>query len=326
MNRCVASAAKRLAMIPGVRGLVSRAGAVLAVVACACLGTVAPAPAGSGDEVLLPRCGNVIAGGEVAPLKWSSGCLSGSINLDNLSWQNWGAATATATGVIHLNACDPYCLAGNVYDFPARLTVDKIERCASSLGPRRYYLRFSTVVDFPAENEFDQPPGPSEPTTYSSSCPNPGYLVKTRRGPVSFGAFTQGGEYDGSNLDNYFGPPSRRHRDGRYTCVKHWRSIGLTVHLGVFDASLNPCEAGLFFRAILHGSRWHTPGGVRPGSPARKAAADSIRRCTIRLCRTRGYVLSQHYSVCADGRYPTVVAATKRGHVSRLLVYTTFCE
>lgn len=315
-------------MISRMWGRARRVRILLAAMACSCVGIAAPPPltAGAGDTVLLPDCGTVSAGGEAAPTQWSSGCLSGSINLDGLVWQDWGAPTATASGVIHLNTCDPYCLAGNVYDFPARLTVDKIGRCASPLGPRRYYLRFSTVVDFPVDNEFGRPPGPSEPTTYTSSCPDPGYLVKTRRGPVTFGAFTEEGEYAGSSLDRYFGPPSRRHRDGRYTCVKHWRSIGLTVTLGVFDSSRNPCFAGIFFRAILHGSRWHTSSGVRPGSPARKAAATSIRRCTIRLCRTRGYVLSQHYSVCAAGRFPTVVAATKGGRVSRFVVYSVGCE
>jgi hypothetical protein len=299
---------------------------LLVIVICACLAAAAHAPAGA-DEILLPDCSNTAYGGRVAPVVYSSGCVGASVNIDGLAWQSWGGPTATATGTLRYNDCEPDCARGTIYDYPAELTAGELKRCASSLGPRLYYTHTSVVVDFPPENAAEQPPGRAEYFSYSTRCPEAGYLVKTRRGPASFGAFTQEGEYDGSRLDNLFGRPSKRSRDSHgYVCVKHWRSIGLTVWLGVFESDQNPCEEGIFLRAILRGSHWHTPSGVRPGAPARKAAAASVRLCTIRLCRTRGFVLSQHYSVCGAGRYPTVIAAAKRGHVSRFLVYSTSCE
>jgi hypothetical protein len=277
-------------------------------------------------DVLLPECSNVSYGGRAAPLEWSSGCLGGSVNLGSLLWRDWGRPSASANGVVHYNTCEPSCAAGSIYDYPVELSVGKIRRCASSLGPRRYYTQFTVVFDFPPENAAGRPPGRSEPFTFSASCPTPGYLVKLGGSAAAFGAFVESGEYDGDRLETYFGRPTKRKR-GRYlSCEKHWRKLGLTVRLGAIDPEVNPCYSGRFIGAILKGRRWHTSSGVRVGVRARKAAEAAARGCTIRLCRTRGYVLSQHYSVCGAGRYPSVVAETRRGRVRRLLVLSHFCE
>lgn len=282
-------------------------------------------PATASGTVLLPSCSNVLYGGQQAPTDWSSGCLGGSANLGQLSWQGWETPAATATGVIHYNDCEPSCAEGTIFDYPAELRVEQIKRCASPLGPQAYYTVFTLTIDFPPENAADQPAGRSTPVTFSSACPTPGYLVKTRSKGATFGAFEESGEYDGDRLDSYFGPPSKRKRDG-YLCTKHWRAIGLTVWVGSLDADDNPCYSGRFLRAILKGRRWHTPTGVRNGSPARKAASASIKSCTISLCRANGYVLAQHFSVCANGRFPSIVADTGGGRVERLLIFSHSCE
>ncbi len=293
----------------------SRRGAVLTLTACLALAAlVLPAfvakPKAATGEVLLPDCGSVYYGGKAAPVAWSSGCLGGSANLDQLSWQGWGAPLATATGIIHHNDCSPSCARGSIFDYPVELRIEQIKRCASPLGPQSYYTQFSLIVTYPPENEAGQAPGPSEPFTFSSSCPTPGYSVKTRSKAAAFGAFVESGEYDGDSLERYFGPPSKRKRESPFSCVKHWSSIGLTVTLGTIEPTDDPCYSGRFIWAILKGARWHTPSGVRPGGPARKAAAESVRPCSIRRCRTRGYVLSQHFSDCAAARSPSVIAAT----------------
>lgn len=312
---------------------VGRRGAAFIMTACvACLAPVAlvlafaATPKAATGEVLLPDCGRVFYGGKAAPVEWSSGCLGGSVNLDQLSWQGWGGPAATATGIVHYNDCSPSCAGGSIFDYPAELRAEQIKQCASPLGPQSYYTQFTTIVTYPPENEVGQPPGPSEPFTFSSPCPTPGYLVKTRSKAATFGAFVESGEYDGDSLEAYFGPPSKRKRGSYLTCVKHWRSIGLTVTLGSIEPDDDPCYSGRFIRAILKGARWHTPSGVRPGEPARKAAAESVRPCSIRLCRTNGYILSQHFSDCGGGRFPSVIADTGGGRVRRLLVLSHFCE
>jgi hypothetical protein len=311
----------------------SRRGTASTLVACtACLASVAlaltfaPTPKAATGEVLLPDCGNVLYGGKVAPVTWSSGCLGGSVNLDQLSWQGWGGPVASATGIVHYNDCEPSCAAGSISDYPAELRVEQVQRCASPLGPHSYYTLFTVVITYPPENEAGQPPGPSNPFTFPSTCPTPGYLVKPRSKVATFGAFAESGSYDGDRLESYFGPPSKRKREGLLSCVKHWRHIGLTVTVGSIELDEDPCYSGRFIMAILRGSRWHLPSGVRPGAPARKAAAEAARPCSIRICRTNGYVLSQHHSDCAARRVPSVIADTGGGRVRRLLVLSHFCE
>jgi hypothetical protein len=299
---------------------------VTAIVAWVMAGATVAVPAASADEVLLPDCSNLAFGGRAVPVAWSTGCLGGSINLDRLAWQGWGGPEAIATGIDRYNDCEPSCAEGTIYEFPAELRVFAPKRCASRLGAKLYYTRYSIVIEFPDGNEVGQPPGRSEPFYHSVDCPKPGFLVRTRASGASFGPFIEEGEYDGARLENLFGKPHRHRRDGRLICAKSWPSMGLTVWLGSIELDSNPCDEGRFLRAILKDSRWHTPTGVSSGDSARVAAAASVRGCTVRLCRTHGYVLSQHRSDCSIGRYPSVIAETRGGRVRRLLILSHFCE
>jgi hypothetical protein len=44
-------------------------------------------------------------------------------------WEGWGSARATATGVLHLNTCRPYCAAGNYKAYRGRVTLFKVRYC-----------------------------------------------------------------------------------------------------------------------------------------------------------------------------------------------------
>lgn len=307
--------------------MLSAKGLGAAIAIAVAVAVAGPASSSAADRTpLLPDCGNVFYGGKISPVAWSSGCLGGSVNLDRLSWQGWGAATAVATGVIRYNTCEPSCASGGIYDYPAELRVDGIARCASPLGPRPYYTRFVVTVDFPEDNVADRPPGRLAILTYEARCPTPGYLVATRGRAARFGAFAENGPYDGDSLERSFGPPSRRDRD-RYGCVKRWRKLGLRVQLALYGGEGNACSEGIFISAVMTGRRWHTRSGVRPGSRASRAARSRTRRCTPRACRgMRGFVFGLHRSGCALGRYPNVIAETKAGRVKRLLVYSHSCE
>lgn len=292
-----------------------------------CVGALLAGPTlAAAEDPLLPDCGRVFYGGKVQPGEWSSACLGGSVNLGSLRWGGWGAPTEVATGVVHYNTCDPSCADGDIYDYPAQLQVTNIQRCASPIGPALYYTTFTTVITFPEDNAADRPAGPSAPFTFSSGCPNPGYVVSVNKRRAKFGAFEEGGEYDGSRLETLFGPPATQKRRG-YTCTKRWPSLGMRVELVRYDDA-EPCDSGGFLMATLTSSRWHTSSGVYPGGPASRARkAARRRRCTKQSCnRRRGYVLALHRSECAPGRYPGVIAETRGRKVRRIVVLTYSCE
>jgi hypothetical protein len=292
-------------------------GAVLSLVFLALAGSATAA------AVLLPDCGSVTLGAHVEPKTWSSGCTGGSANLDDLAWTNWGAKEALAGGIVHYNDCTPDCAEGSVYDYPASLRIGRIRQCASPLGPRRYYTRFTVQYFFPPGNAVGRPAGPGAPFTFTSNCPSAKYLVATRGKHAAFGAFKEGGDFDADQLESYYGKPSSRRRHG-ITCTKRWRKFGLLVKTVAFGGG-KPCVEGSFASASLTSRRWHTRSGLRPGSSARKARRVSTRRCRS-TCGVHGYILGLHRIDCALGRFPNVIAVTRHGRVRRLLVLTHTCE
>jgi len=299
----------------------------VALIAALLSGAVALPAQARAEVSLLPDCGNVSYGGKVEPVQWSSGCLGGSVNLDQLRWKDWGAPAAVATGIVRYNTCEPDCAGGSVYDYPAELRTESIKQCASPLGPQRYYTRFTITVTFPEGNDAGQPAGTSPPFSFTASCPYPGYLVSTGSKAAGFGAFVESGEYDGSRLDLFFGPSSSK-RPGRYSmCTKRWPKLGMTVKLVLYGVDGDPCEQGGFFSATLDDGRWHTSSGVRPGGSVSRAARASVRRCTRATCNNKtGYVLALHRIDCAPGLFPGVIAETARGRVKRLVIQTYSCE
>jgi hypothetical protein len=90
----------------------------------------------------------------------------------------------------------------------------------------------------------------------------------------------------------------------------------------------DPCDGGLFGRAQLTSSIWHTSNGISPGNRAKKARKKAVARCGtgLRYCGSKGYILSTHKSECAGGRVPSVIARVRHGRVSSLIVNTSGCE
>jgi hypothetical protein len=278
------------------------------------------------DDVLVPSCGNLGYGGRVAPREWSAGCTAGSANLQDLSWSGWGDDVATASGSIAYTDCDPSCATAPVYLYPAELRVERIRRCASALGARRYYTRASVVTIFPPDNPSGRPAGPSEPLSFTVACPRPSYAVGLGKRHARLGPFVDGGEFDADRIELLFGEPATTRRVSDSLCRKRWPRLGMTAEFVVFGFDDGgPCSAGSFFRAVLTARRWRMPNGVHPGGAAR-AARRSSRRCTHRRCGVAGYGFALHRSECAPGRYPGVIAQTSRGRVRRLIVYKRWCE
>jgi hypothetical protein len=157
------------------------------------------------------------------------------------------------------------------------------------------------------------------------------YLVH-RWGKAQIGSFVetwQGNDPD--HMNAAFGlPNSSTQTDNAFVCTKKWNSLGMSVEFWIFAANAaSPCDAGLFGRAHLTASRWHTSNGISPGVKASKAKAKSVATCgdaPRHRCGAKGYILSVHNSDCAGGNVPSVVARVRDGKVSSLIVNTTGCE
>src|SRR5215468_10785970 len=76
----------------------------------------------------------------VAPEEIVLACGDGNFSLEGLRWRQWGAATATATGVVHENDCKPYCAAGHFHDFRVTAAATALTTCKTG---RRQYARLS---------------------------------------------------------------------------------------------------------------------------------------------------------------------------------------
>src|SRR5205823_1547665 len=60
------------------------------------------------------------------PAALSVSC-NGVIHLHRIRWQQWGSATARATGTIVFETCNPNCAEGPTNSYPATLVATKVE-------------------------------------------------------------------------------------------------------------------------------------------------------------------------------------------------------
>jgi ABC-type lipoprotein export system ATPase subunit len=56
-------------------------------------------------------------------------CADGGAGIKELTWREWGKATATGQGTAFANNCTPDCAAGSVYHAPAEVVVSRIRAC-----------------------------------------------------------------------------------------------------------------------------------------------------------------------------------------------------
>jgi hypothetical protein len=152
-------------------------------------------------------------------------------------------------------------------------------------------------------------------------------------GKARIGNFTETWQGDDpANLDAAFGPStSHTFTLQGFGCKKKWSPLGMTVEFWIFGGAQhdNPCTKGLFGRARLTKSIWHTHNGISPGVSARKAKKVAVAKCgdaPRHHCGASGYILSVHRADCAGGNVPSVVARIHHGKVSSLVVNTTGCE
>lgn len=152
-------------------------------------------------------------------------------------------------------------------------------------------------------------------------------------GDARIGNFTETWQGDDpEHLDSAFGPStSHTYTLQGFGCKKTWSPIGMKVEFWIFGGAVHPdaCTDGLFGRAQLTSSIWHTHNGISPGVKASKAKKVAVAKCgdaPRHHCGASGYILSVHRADCAGGNVPSVVARVHNGKVSSLIVNTTGCE
>jgi hypothetical protein len=75
----------------------------------------------------------------VAPQEIVLACGDGNFSLEGLKWHGWGRPSASATGVVHVNDCKPYCAAGHFHDYAVTATASRLTTCPG----RRQYTRLA---------------------------------------------------------------------------------------------------------------------------------------------------------------------------------------
>ena len=152
------------------------------------------------------------------------------------------------------------------------------------------------------------------------------FLVPTDARHTGFGSFHETGNSGTlSRLEAAFGTPEAGAIIHTTGCRLFWPTLGIDTTLTTYGQPIDPCD-GYFLQARLTDPRWHTLQGVHPGGSEADARKFSVRSCTMSRCGMTGYVLGQHRSECSVGLSATVIAQTRRGRVSALLVLSHICE
>jgi hypothetical protein len=79
---------------------------------------------------------------QTRPGKLTLSCADGNDYLTGLSWANWTAGLASATGIQEVNDCVPYCAAGHFHGYP----VDVIFWGGASLHGHPGSQRYTSVT------------------------------------------------------------------------------------------------------------------------------------------------------------------------------------
>jgi hypothetical protein len=117
---------------------IAAVGATLAAVVA--IGTASASGISLTTGPTLPDCGAQ----ELAPWGMALACGDGNYGLSALKWNDWGAASATATGSASANDCVPNCAAGTFHSYPVTATASAVSTCRSG---RKQYTRL--VLRYP---------------------------------------------------------------------------------------------------------------------------------------------------------------------------------
>ena len=89
-----------------------------------------------------------------------SSTADGVQSVEGITWSDWGSPTATGTGTMEVDNCDPNCASGTDTGYPATVTLSRLTPYLT--GTEGY----TTIV-------FSAPTSPVKPTTTFTEVPLP---------------------------------------------------------------------------------------------------------------------------------------------------------
>jgi hypothetical protein len=139
-------------------------GAILAAAVVAGVASAGGVTLTSGPT--LSDCG----GQAVEPALFTLACGDGNYALAGMTWQHWGSATTTGSGVGRANDCTPNCAAGKFQTFPVEATASTIRTCRSG---RKQYTKL--VLRYPGSRP--KGIGVTDTWTYPCDAAGPGSVI-----------------------------------------------------------------------------------------------------------------------------------------------------
>jgi hypothetical protein len=101
---------------------------------------------------------------QVRPTTIILACADDNLSLTHLRWKNFGAGTAHASGLYHVNDCTPNCAAGRFHSYPVLIVLSDAKLCEDRHDDYRFAAWAFTAA---------RPPGHSL-TGEQLGCPLPG--------------------------------------------------------------------------------------------------------------------------------------------------------
>lgn len=98
-------------------------------------------PDGTPEVTYMVECveGNLVR----EPSTFTVACADANSSLDQLVWDGWGSADATATGTMRVNTCEPTCVASTEWEtYPVLLRASDLEQGEASALYTRLTLGF----------------------------------------------------------------------------------------------------------------------------------------------------------------------------------------
>ncbi len=99
---------------------------------------------------------------QTAPATVTLTCGDGNTYLTGLRWTHWNTGTASASGTLNVNTCEPNCADGHLETFPASLQVSGAKACGRS--HKVQYTKASLVLSG------KRPSGVARKTSYALVC------------------------------------------------------------------------------------------------------------------------------------------------------------
>ena len=86
------------------------------------------------------------------PTSLTQFCADAGTEVAKIHWNSWSATSASGTGILAINSCDPYCAAGKIYQSKVNIRLTHLVKTHG----REYLLNVS--VSLPKGGKFNLPP------------------------------------------------------------------------------------------------------------------------------------------------------------------------